>query len=274
MSKEYKSIGVNTDPLSVQLYFDENNAIKWKIICKETIIQTQQEPIKSDNILINNENKVKKELVLSSVFNNIYIIGNKNKYTFNYNEISLELNDNNIEKVNEIQYQSFDYLKYNKIIDKNLSKNMAWIDYVKNIKNNNNINLDLTNIEISEINSLIDIITSAINNLHKECLIIFGDFTVNNKNLSWYIKNKNNYEIKSGKIILISFESHNLEPNNTKISNVSLIKTIKGFLIKSNMYKSFLSKLKEKIMSWQSCLCQLIYENEFNCYQLDNQILD
>ena len=37
MSKEFNSIGVNTDPMSVQLYFDENNAIKWKIIFKNSI---------------------------------------------------------------------------------------------------------------------------------------------------------------------------------------------------------------------------------------------
>jgi hypothetical protein len=282
MEKKFRTIGVNTDPLSVQLYFDENNTIKSKIIFKENVTYDQTDKTTNivekteqiDNIQKNNDKK--DILILSNIFSNIFIVGCKNKYNFKYNEIQLELNESN-KTVNEINYESFDYLKYNKIIGENLLKNIAWKHYMKNIRNNININLDLTSIEISEINSLIDIINICINNGHKECLIIFGDFIINNTNLSSYIKNKNKYEITSAKIILVYFESFVLSdetaPNKIKISNVSSPKTIKGFVIKSSIYDSFLNKLNQKTISWQSCLAQLIDENQFNSFQINPQIL-
>jgi len=120
MSKEYKTIGVNTDPLSVQLYFDEKNAIKWKIIFKDTTFIDSNQNQTNTNLL-NVQEPINLEHVLTNIFPNIFIIGPKNKYQFKYNEIQLELDE--IERpVYEIEYNSFDHLKYNKIISEDLDK--------------------------------------------------------------------------------------------------------------------------------------------------------
>lgn len=279
MSKEFKSVGVNTDPLSVQLYFDENNSIKWKIIVKDsTYIESTQNNNQTQNQIQNqiqnqNNNPTHTEHLLTNIFPNISIIGPKNKYEFKYNEILLELDEGPLQSY-EIEYNSFDHLKYNRIIGENLNKNISWKHYIKSMKTNTQpVDLNLDSIEVSQINSLIEVISLALTSNFKECLIVFGDFSVNTSNLTWYNKNKDKYELANSKIILLWYTSYSTNDTITKkIDLVSNFKELRAFVIKSNLYGELLKKLNEKKITWESCLYQLIEQNQFDSYQISSQI--
>ena len=115
MSKEFNSIGVNTDPMSVQLYFDENNSIKWKIVFKNEIDteikyeQNNNKTVDTKNILDGNTKnyQMQVEHLINKLYPNIYIINGKNMYQFKYNNIELLNDDNNILQ-KEIDYTNFD----------------------------------------------------------------------------------------------------------------------------------------------------------------------
>lgn len=145
MNKEFVSIGVNTDPMSVQLYFDETNSIKWKIVFSNT-----SNVISENKTQINDMNKEDMNHLITTLFPNIYIIGSKNTYPFLFNNINLSINDNDFIVTDmNIDYNNFDYYKYNQIIQENLTKNVSWKHYLKMLKNNENININIkTNLSI------------------------------------------------------------------------------------------------------------------------------
>lgn len=269
MNPETSTIGVNTDPLFVQLYFDENNFIKWKLVFKDysndsSITTFQQSTQQTNNI----SEQTIPENILTNIYNHIFIIGAKNNYQFKYNDIQLEIDDT-LPDPYEIEYNTFDHLKYNKLVNNfDLNKTKSWRHYVKNIKSDKPIKLDLNSIELSQINALINIIDLSITLGAKESLIIFGDFTVNSTGLAWLKKNKDKYELINGKILIfnskISIEK--------KIDSVTNYNDIKGFIIKANLYNEFLKKLNEKKITWESCLYQLVEENQFDSFQLGIQL--
>ena len=278
MSKEFNSIGTNTDPLSVQLYFDENNSIKWKIVFKDTNqmlgvdylpqqIQTNQ--ISSSSNLSESQHQ---DHVITNLFPNIFIISPKYKYQFKYTDIQLELED--IEPIpHEVEYNSFDHLKFNKAIGQNLEKNIAWKHYLKSMKNSTQISIDLNSIELSQICSLIKIINTSIELGLKECLIIMGDFSTNTTNITWLKKNKDKFEISKGKILLLWYTNSNTDQVlEKKIAPANNFTQVKAFVIRSQLYSDFLKKLNEKKITWESCLWQLIEENQFESYQIVPQI--
>jgi len=275
MSKEFNSIGTNTDPLSVQLYFDESNAIKWKIVFKDTnqIIGTEYiQPLLIPSINNQIDTQQLPDHIITNLFSNIFVISAKYKYQFKYTDIQLELDD--IEPViYEIEYSSFDHLKFNKEIGEQLEKNIAWKYYLKSMKNSTPVKLDLNSIELSQINSLIKIINMSIELGSKECLIIFGDFSSNTTNISWFKKNKDKFEISKGKILLLWYS--NIDSNKTsekKISPASNFTQVKAFVLRSQLYLDFLKKLNEKKITWETCLWQLIEENQFESYQIVPQL--
>jgi len=289
MSKEFRTIGTNTDPLSVQLYFDDNNSIKWRLIFKDCIIDQSQQhnQINSqqhNQINSQQHNQIQtqqndKDLVTSTnqdnyilnIFENIYVIGSKNKYQFKYNDIQLQIDD--VEIIDfEVEYNSFDHLKYNKTIGEDLEKNISWKHYLKTIKKNKDVNLNLNSIEMSYINAIGEIIESAISENQKECLIIIGNFSLNQTNISWLRKNKEKFEIKNSKILLL-WSSNTIEHiDGKKIGKISNFKDPKAFLIKSQLYNDFLKKLNQNKITWESCLYQLIEENQFDSYEIVPQI--
>ena len=273
MSKEFNSIGVNTDPMSVQLYFDENNAIKWKIVFKNEISsEIKYELNNSSNSSNNNqvlEIKNISEHLINKLFPNIYIINGKNMYQFKYNNIELLNEDNHIIQ-KEIDYTNFDYIKYNRLIGESLVKNISWKHYMKNIKKNTNIDIKLNDIEISEINALINILNNAISLNYAQILIIFNDITINYKNLSWLEKNITNYDIINSDILLLKFIDNN--QIDKKITSIGQINKINSFVIKKLLYNNLLKKLLEKNVSWETCLLQLIEDNPFRCNQINSSI--
>jgi hypothetical protein len=270
MSKEFNSIGVNTDPMSVQLYFDENNAIKWKIIFKNDIgSEIKYEPNNSNSNSNSNNtlepNNISEHLI-NKLYPNIYIINSKNMYQFKCNNIELLNDDNNIIQ-KEIDYANFDYIKYNRLIGECLSKNISWKHYMKNIKKDTNIDIKLNDIDLSEINALINIINNAISLNYTKILIIFDDITINFKNLSWLDKNNNNYDIINSDILLLKFIDNNI--SDKKITSIGQINKINSFVIKKSLYNIFLKKLLEKTISWETCLLQIIDDNPFRCNQIN-----
>lgn len=276
MSKEFRTIGTNTDPLSVQLYFDENNSIKWKIIFKDGVIDQsqQQNKIQQQQILEKLNDIVvapNPDSNILNIFENIYIIGSKNKYQFKYNDIQLEIDET--ESINfEVEYSSFDHLKYNKIIGESLEKNISWKHYLKSMRKDTNVDLNLNSIEISHINAMKEIIESAISANEKDCLIILGNFSFNQTNILWLKKNKDKFEITNSKILLL-WSGNNLEQEDgKKIGKILNFKDPKAFVIKSQLYNEFLKKLNQKKITWESCLYQLIEENQFDSYQIGPQI--
>lgn len=267
MSKEFNSIGVNTDPMSVQLYFDENNTIKWKIVFKNEInseIKYEQNT-NSNNSKVLEINNISEHLI-NKLYPNIYIINGKNMYQFKYNNIEL-LNDDNYIVQKEIDYTNFDYIKYNRLIGECLTKNVSWKHYMKNIKKNTNIDIKLNDIDLSEINALINILNNAISLNYTKILIIFNDITINFKNLSWLEKNIDTYDIINSDILLLKFIDNN--ELNKKISSIGQIKKINSFVIKNSLYSNLLKKLLEKNISWETCLLQLIEDNPFRCNQIN-----
>ena len=275
MSKEFNTIGVNTDPMSVQLYFDENNSIKWKIVFKNefnTEIKYEQNNSKVSDINNMSEAHTEKDAtnslhLINKLYPNIYIINAKNLYQFKYNNIEL-LNDDNYIVQKEIDYTNFDYIKYNKLIGECLVKNISWKHYMKNIKKNTNIDIKLNDIDLSEINSLINILNNAISLNYPKILIIFNDITINFKNLSWLEKKIDTYDIINSDILLLKFIDNISELNN-KISSIGQIQKINSFVIKNSSYSNLVKKLSEKNISWETCLLQLIEENYFNCNQIN-----
>jgi len=208
--------------------------------------------------------------IMTNLFQNIFIISPKYKYQFKYTDIQLELED--VEPViHEIEYSSFDHLKFNKTIRQQLNKNIAWKYYLKSMKNSTPVNLDLNAIELSQINSLIKIINMSIESNSKECLIVFGDFITNTTNMSWFRKNKDKYEISKGKILLLWYSTLDQIPEK-KISPANNFTQVKAFVLRSQLYLDFLKKLKEKKITWESCLWQLIEENQFESYQITPQL--
>ncbi len=278
MSKEFRTIGTNTDPLSVQLYFDENNSIKWKIIFKDGVIdqvaQNQTHiaiPVLTSTPTIPEKEFLSTENALSNIFEHIYIVGSKNKYQLKYNDIQLQIDETETIEF-EVEYSSFDHLKYNRLINENLEKNIAWKHYLKSIRKNTNVNLNLSSLEISYINAFIDIIETAIASNEKECTIIIGSFSINQTNILWYKKNKDKFEISNSKVVLLWSETVTEQIDGKKIGKISNFKNPKAFVIKAQLYNDFLKKLKEKKITWESCLYQLIEENQFDCYQIAPQI--
>ena len=272
MDKEYRDIGTNTDELSVQLYFDETNAIKWKIIIKNTNFVDNLN--NNESISNNNNNMIIKTVdkntnLLSKLYPNIYIINAKQKYSFSYEDVKLQIDEQKIDAY-EINFGTFDYIKYNRLINDNLSKTIAWSHYLKNMKKFNTINLILDSIDISYINALINILNSALASNLDKVLIIFNDINLNIKNIIWLSKNLDNYEIINSEILLTSF--NNNKDFITPIENVNQVKNITSFIIKKNMYNILLKKLSLKQISWETCLFQVIEENHFNCYQLNNNL--
>ena len=274
MSKEFNSIGVNTDPMSVQLYFDENNSIKWKIVFKNEIDteikyeQNNNKTVDTNNILDGNtkNSQMQAEHLINKLYPNIYIINGKNMYQFKYNNIDLLNDDNNILQ-KEIDYTNFDYIKYNRLIGESLLKNVSWKHYMKNIKKNTNINLTLNDIDLSEINALINILNNAISLNNSKILIIFNDITINYKNLSWLEKNIDTYDIINSDILLLKFIDNN--ELDKKITSIGQINKINSFVIKNSLYNNLLKKLLEKNISWETCLLQLIEDNPFRCNQIN-----
>jgi hypothetical protein len=283
MSKEFNTIGTNTDPLSVQLYFDENNSIKWRIIFKDTnqIFSTEYTQPNGQMNQMNQinqinypqvENQQVPEHPITNLFSNIFIISPKYKYQFKYTDIQLELDDLEV-VTHEIEYNSFDHLKFNKLTAQVHDKPTAWKHYLKSIRNSTQVNLDLDSIELSQINSLIKIINSSIESGSKECLIIFGDFSTNSTNITWFKKNKDKFEISKGKILLLWYTTADLtQPAEKKIIPANNFTQLKSFIIKSQLYSDFLKKLNEKKITWESCLYQLIEENQFESYQIVPQL--
>jgi len=267
MSKEFNSIGVNTDPMSVQLYFDENNAIKWKIVFKNDIGSEIKYELNnsSNNNQVLEQNNISEHLI-NKLFPNIYIINCKNMYQFKYNNIELLNDDNNIVQ-KEIDYANFDYIKYNRLISECLTKNISWKHYIKNIKKDNNIDIKLNDIDLSEINALINIMNNSISLNYAKTLIIFNDITVNYKNLSWLEKNNDNYDIINSDILLLKFIDNN--KTDKKITSIGQINKINSFVIKNSLYNIFLKKLLEKTISWETCLLQIIDDNPFRCNQIN-----
>ena len=272
MIKEYNTTSTNTDPISVQLYFDENNSIKWKIIFANSLNSTENRSEQSENTTSQTITGNIKHLI-TTLFPNIFIIGSKNKYPFMYNNINLSINDNDlIISDPEVNYNNFDHYKYNKIINENLTKNVSWKHFLKTIKNNKLIDIKLNSIELSQINALIDILQNAIGYNYKKILIIFNDFNINTKNLIWLEKNFNTYEIDNSDIILIKFiDSNNFEQ---KISSIGKIKEIESFLIKKSLYSNLLNKLLNRNITWQSCLLQLIEDNYLKSNQINIPIFN
>jgi hypothetical protein len=277
MSKEFNSIGTNTDPLTVQLYFDDNNAIKWKIIFKDTNQIMSTEYSQQSSIPLNDQNnqidsQQLTDHIITTLFPNLFIINSKNKYQFKYTDIQLELDDIDLVSY-EIEYSSFDHFKFNKEIGEQFEKNIAWKYYLKNIKNSIQVKLDLNLIEISQINSLIKIMNMSIETKSKECLIIFGDFLSNTTNISWFKKNKDKFEISKGKILLLWYSTIDSKKNpDKKIYTANNFTNIKAFILKSQLYLDFLKKLNEKKITWETCLWQLIEENQFESYQIVPQL--
>jgi hypothetical protein len=276
MSKEFRTIGTNTDPLSVQLYFDENNSIKWRIIFKDAIIldqlqkNNQYQSQSNDKDVITVATTTQDSGILS-IFDNIYVIGSKTKYQFKYNDIQLQIYETEPNEF-EVEYSSFDHLKYNKIIGEDLEKNISWKHYLKTIRKDTDVNLNLNSIEISNINAFKEIIESAIADNQKECLIVIGNFSLNQTNISWFRKNKEKFEIKNSKILLFWSGNISEQIDGKKIGKIYNFKDPKAFVIKSQLYNDFLKKLNENKITWECCLYQLIEENQFDSYQIAPQI--
>lgn len=277
MSKEFRTIGTNTDPMSVQLYFDENNSIKWKIVFKEGDLAQGFHQTPNTNTIdtpaVQQPSPPSQENYIQSICEHIYIIGSKNKYQFKYNDIQLQIDESIINDF-EIEYSSFDHLKYNKSIGSDLDKNISWKHYLKSMRRDTDVNLalSLNSMEISHINAMKEVIESAIAGNQNSCLIIIGSPSINQTNVLWFKKNKDKFEISNSKILLL-WSANTLEQiDSKKIGKISNFKDPKAFVIKSQLYSEFLKKLNENKLTWESCLYQLIEENQFESYQIGPQI--
>ena len=167
------------------------------------------------------------------------------------------------QKKNIIDYNTFDYIKYNNITNNNFNKITAWKKYIKNP-----IDIILDTIDISYINTIIKILNIGISHNYEQLLIIINDIgCINIKNISWLSDNIQEFEIKNAEILITSFTNN--EKYNENIEIINSISNITSFIIKKNMYINFLNKLNIKNISWQSCLFQIIDEHKFKCYQLN-----
>ena len=268
----YNTIGVNTDPLTVQLYFDENNSIKWKIIFKSYNSEINNALIDNNSTTIIQTNEPH---ILNKICNKIYIINGKIEYPFKYTNQLLQNNeiiDNNIQ-TNDTNFDSFDYIKYNQITKQQLTKKQAWKQYIKS-----NINLSLTIIDISYINALINILNIGISKNYTELLIIIDDNTPNISNINYLYNNLTKYEYITASLLITSVKKNIndnetiIENNNADIVLVTTIHNITSFIIRNSLFLELFTLLINKNISWQACISQLIDKNKFKCYQLNSHL--
>jgi hypothetical protein len=291
---KFKDATTNTDPLSVQLYFDENNSIKWNIILKNKNNELLQQNVmhnnkKKYNIDTYNENEEedddendeedeydkeekkgkKKEDIynLNKLFPNIFIINAQNRYNFKYTNIDYVKSNNLHEKINNepLNYNSFDYNKYNQNSGNKYNKIIAWKKYL-----NNKIDIKLDEDDYNNIDKLIEILTISINNKYDSILIILEDVILNNNNIIWLFNNLNTYELESYELLITSFSDIISKKN--KIDQINYINKIQSFVLKNNIFKILLNKLKIKNISWESCLYQIVEEKFNSCFILNNKI--
>ena len=291
MNREYKDASTSTDPLSVQLYFDQNNVIRWNIITQlsesnendnkiNNYVNINQSNINQSNINQSNINlieevKVKnKKIILSNFFNNIYTINSKkNIYNFKYTNVNLYINDTNTNN-NNVDYNTFDYIKYNSIVNGTFNKSNAWKDYIKKIKNGQEIQMNLSVNDLSYIDAFVTILDNAILNELDKIMIIIDDLVMNIENIENLSIILENFDIKNSRILITSYNdsidnSNNL---NTTYGLVNEVKMITSFVIIKDLYYSFKNKLLLKKSTWISCLQQLITESLISSFKLNKML--
>jgi len=288
MNTEYKDASTSTDPLSVQLYFDQNNVIRWNIITQlsesnendndnkiNNYVNINQSNINQSNInLIEQVNVENKKIILSNYFYNIYTINSKkNIYNFKYTNVNLYINDTNTNN-NSVDYNTFDYIKYNSIVNGTFNKSNAWKDYIKKLKNGEEIQINLSVNDLSYIDAFITILDNAILNQLDKIMIIIDDLVMNIENIEDFSLISENFDIKNSRILITSYNDNidNSNNLNTTYSLVNEVKMITSFVIIKDLYYSFKNKLLLKKSSWISCLQQLITESLISSFKLNKML--
>lgn len=242
--KTFTDAETNTDPLTVQIYIDDEGRIKGNIIMEETkeILQKQQ------------TNALYIPSIVSEVFKNIYIINARNNYNFLYEKVPLIISSETSKKITT-NFTNYDYSKnLNGITRENI-----WNNYMQTSTIDYNY---LTTAEISYINAFSTIILTAKQKNLDEVFIIIDDHTLNLTTVSEYQSIQNTFEIENAKIILSSYKVNN-----------NLLTKITSLILRKDLYDKLLTKLHTKEMTIFMCLVNLIHENYFLVHKLESQFM-
>lgn len=237
-------IGVNTDPLKVEIYV-ENGLIKGRI----EMDNDYESVIKPIPVVLHVEEEEKELHIVNQLFKHIYTYS-KTHYSNNI----LNLDDSSLPiEFNFNRYETFDYIIYKKEFNLQGNRRDIWNIYQQSSKEfipDSNYT--------KENNSIIKMLENAIMNDYNEILLIFDLAVANVNNLKMY-KNKINEEY---------------EYINAKILYSGKIDSLKSVIIKKSCYNDLLKMLMEHNKSWQLILAIYIDTNIFETLKIDNPIFE
>jgi hypothetical protein len=238
-----KSVGTNTDPLTVEIYV-ENGLIKGRIQMDEPICKPIIEcNIKTDNIEIQCEQ--------------IYTINSNCNYNFIHTNIPLTI-VNNSEKILNDKYEYFHYIEYMKQYNIIGSRREIYNHYCRNKSNIMILDYDLN---ASYTNALLKILNLAKNNNRSEIMIIFDQRNIMFSNIHKYNSSIKDYDFINAKIILspIYVSNH--------------IADIQNITIRSECYDELISSLSLN-NAWIMCFLNYIEKHLFEVLILDYNLFE
>ena len=222
---------VGTDPLRVKLYFDENNKICSEIIFSEPINGTEQSStnVQRNNFIIIDDNSQKTEI--PDIFTYFTLVNHSTTMNNTYNT-------NN-------DYQSIDYIKYNRSYNLKLSQHDVWTRQCTY----DDFSLTLTKRELQEKETIFSILTLATHSTLKYVTITFDGLS----NIS-HVHNSINFGTLKYAVL-----------NGERIgTNLKSIVKITSFMISREKFDEFSSLLQSTPYTWENCLLLLMFDESID----------
>lgn len=229
-----RDVGVNTEPLNVQIYISNDGRICWRI----------------DDIKISNNSNISPSTVVETIeekhlinehFDNIFMINCKKLYGFINMSIPVE---GIIVQPPTITYETFDYILFC-MQHEQMAKESAWRMFIGGtecIVNYSN--------EMGYINAIIKTIDIAIGKSYKNCFIIFNDDMPSMATIHQIVNDESD-----DLTLTVIGESYGYKKQ---------FKSINALIINELIYDDFTNFLKEQIRTWRMAILSYVERNYFN----------
>lgn len=240
--KTTRDMETNTEPLNIEIYFDNDGRVKWRI--KNPIINVESRKLLELSEDSNNLDEIEHQHMVNKYFGNMFLIGCKEMYGFSTYHLILKYEHIDILHTT---YDNFDYINYIENNGLHMSRDKAWLSY---LDNTNNYIVNYTN-EYARINGIIEAVNMAISNSYENCFITFDDNMPKMSEIQNVINNFNEEYYYT----IIGYKN-DADPNQLRI--------IKSVIINRTFYDAFLDHLKESIKPWRMAILSFAEKNYFN----------